>query len=656
MFKKLLPIIFLAFALQLTAQNLIPREELFQEKEKFNVRLTYRGDYVLFQQNEGGEDGSIYSLRTDVVAQPSELHLGDQLIDWHPTHSNEIVAIVKNGEEMQLVRTTIRSRNTKVIPVKRFKSITFLHLSPKFMNKIAVEIEGIDPMDSDQFLVDIVNGNLKRIGRRNEFARIFFDDLFTQIAAIKKNDEGGNSIFLRTENTWDTLAIHPDSWDMHLDGFNQILSVTNDGKKMYMTDNTGRDKTALIEVDVATGEQKELAKDDLADILPFGATYNAEGKPTAVVSLFADSKRHFFDQKVKDDFDVLRVKLGNVKWVAGNEDDNIWIIGEINGGPTRYHVFKRKELEIRYLFNDYSYLERYELAERKAHAVKVRGDITLPVHVYLPAGTDEDGDGIPSEPLPTIVYVHGGPWVGLRQWNQWNYLRVFQLLANRGYAVINMEFRGTTGLGKKVHEMGNQQWGEGMHLDIADITDWATKQGIADPRKVGLLGWSYGGYAAAAGLAFTPKAFACGVSMFGPTDLYEFVKNDRDNEKWYNLVGNPHTEEGAALLKKHSPSYAVDNIISPILLTGGGLDDRVPQSQFDNFAKLLNEKNKEVIYFTYPEEGHTFWDTGNWMSFWAITEAFLKEHLGGRAEVRNDAVEQGNMKVVLGGKFIEEIK
>jgi dipeptidyl aminopeptidase/acylaminoacyl peptidase len=443
---------------------------------------------------------------------------------------------------------------------------------------------------------------------------------------------------------------------MYVGGFNQILSVTNDGKKMYMTDNSVGDKTALYEVDVPTGKMTELAKDEFADILPYGATYNSDGKPTAVLGLFADSRRHFTDESVKADFEVLRVKLGNVKWVGGSQDDNTWLIGEMNGGPVRYHVFKRKELEIKYLFNDYSFLERYTLAERKAHAVKARNDITLPVHVYLPPGTDDDGDGIPSEPLPTIVYMHGGPWVGIRQWNQWNYLRHFQLLANRGYAVINIEFRGTTGLGKKVHELGKQQWGEGMNLDIADISDWAMKQGIANPRKIGLLGWSYGGYAAAAGLAFNPKGYACGVNMFGPTDLLEFVKNNRDTEKWHDLVGNPHTEEGEALLKKHSPSYAVDNILSPILMTTGGKDERVPQSQLDNFAKLLKEKNKDVIYFTYPEEGHIFKDTGSWISFWAITEAFLKEHLDGRAEGRNDAVEQGNMKVVLGGKFIDKMR
>ena len=654
--RKILPIILFAFGVQLMAQNLIPREELFQEKEKFKVQLSHRGDYVFFQQEKNGADGSIYTLKTDVVSQASELHLGDELLDWRPTYSHEIVAIVKNNGMVQLVTAGVRNKIANIVPLDPVKSIRFLHFSPKFRNKIAVEIEGLDSKDSGLFIVDLISGNLKRIGRNNEFDEIFFDDLFTQIAAEKIDEAGGRTIFLRQQTGWDTIATHAQGWDSYFGGFNRIVSVSKDGTKIYMTDNTDRDKTVLLEIDVATGEQKEVAKDASADILPFGATFNSEGQPTAVVSVFADSKRHFLDKKVQEDFDVLRVKMGNVKWYGSSEDDNIWLIGELNGGPVRYHIFKRKELEINYLFNDYSFLERYELAERKAHSVKVRGDINLPVHVYLPVGTDDDGDGIPTEPLPTIVYIHDGPWIGLRQWDDWEYLRNFQLLANRGYAVVNMEFRGTSGLGKKIQEAGFQQWGENMQLDIADVSDWVIKKGIADPRKVGLLGWSYGGYATIAGLAFTPEAYSCGVSMFAPTDLLEFVKNNSAGEKLYDLIGNPDTEEGAMLLKKHSPIHVVDDISSPLLMVGTEQNPDLPISQSNNFAQKLKEKNKDILYFTYPEEAGSFSEVGSWISFWAITEHFLKTHLGGRAEKRNDAVEQGILKIILGGSYIDEMK
>jgi len=645
-----------SFSFQSESQNLIPREEFFQEKEKFKVRLSNKGDFVFFQKEKEGLDGSLYTLRTDVVAQPSQLILGEKLLDWTQAYSGEIIAVVENGDKKELVKTPIRSKKAKPIEWKAFKSLKFLARSPKFANKMVVEIEGVDEKDSGRYILDIINGNSKRLPGRLPYDKLFLDDFFTPIAAMSENADGGNTLFWKNDTQWDTIANHSKAWDMYFGGFNQILSVSQDGSKIYYTDNTNQDKTALFELNRTTGEQKELAKSEKADILPFGFSYDPKGNITSAIALFADSERHFLDQKVKDDFEVLRVKLGNVKWVGSSEDQETWLVGTMNGGPIEYYIFKRKELKLNRLFDDYSYFERYELATRKAHTVAGRDDISLPVHVYLPYRTDEDGDGIPNKTLPTIIYVHGGPWVGLRQWNQWSYLRQFQLMANRGYAVVVAEFRGTTGLGKRVHELGAQQWGEKMHLDIVDISDWAIKKGIADPRKVGLLGWSYGGYAAAAGVAFTPKAFSCAVSMFGPTDLTDFVKNYRNSERWHKMVGDPSTPEGEELLKKHSPMNVVDQINAPVLLTTGSQDEQVPQAQIDAFANKLKGANKEVIYFNYPEEGHTFLDVGSWVSFWAITEAFLEEYLGGRSEDRNDAIEQGNMKVILGGDFIEKIE
>ena len=651
-----LPILLiLGFCFQITAQNLIPREELFQEKEKFHVRLSHAGELVFFQSEKNGLDGILNVLRTDVVAQPSEIKLGDQLLEWTQAYSGEIIAVVKKGDKTELVKSPTRSKKTKTIPFLPFKRLQFISLSPKFMNKVVVEIEGVDEKDSGRYILDIINGNSKRVPGYLPYDQVFFDDLFTPVAAMTENEEGGNTLFWRNGNNWDTLAVHPDSWDMYVGGFSQILSVSFDGNKIYYTDNTNRDKTAFFVFDRETQQSELLAQSEKADIIPYGASFTSERIPTSVLALFADSERHCFGEQVKADFEVLRVKLGNVKWVGGSKDENIWLVGTMNGGPISYYIFRRKELELTKLFNDYSYLDRYTLASRKAHEVQVRDSISLPVHVYLPDRSDEDGDGIPDRPLPTIIYLHGGPWVGLRQWNQWNYLRHFQLLANRGYAVINMEFRGTTGLGKRVHEMGAQQWGGKMHYDIVDVSDWAIKKGIAAPRKIGLLGWSYGGYAAAAGVAFTPNAFACAVSMFGPTDLTDFVKNYRKSDKWHAMVGDPNTEEGKKLLQQHSPVNVIEKITAPILLTSGGQDERVPEDQISQFARLLKEANKEVVYFSYPNEGHTFEDIGSWISFWAITEAFLEKHLGGRAEERSDAIEQGEMKVILGKEFIEEI-
>ncbi len=286
--------------------------------------------------------------------------------------------------------------------------------------------------------------------------------------------------------------------------------------------------------------------------------------------------------------------------------------------------------------------------------MKARDGLELPIHVYLPPGSDSDNDGIPDKPLPTVLYVHGGPWVGVAQWNNWFHTRNFQLLANRGYAVINTEFRGATGMGKAFVDAGDKEWGRKMHYDKVDVSRWAIDQGIAATDKLAIWGWSYGSYATNAALAFSPDLFACGLSMYGPADLDAFCRIPfTDSELWRSRVGNPNTAEGTMLLQKYSPQNYIHQIKKPLLLTTGSKDARVPQSQVDNFANALAEAGKEVIYFYYQEEGHDYRAPESWISFWAVGEQFLHDHIGGKQQPSAGDFEKGNLKVVHGQSYIE---
>jgi dipeptidyl aminopeptidase/acylaminoacyl peptidase len=281
----------------------------------------------------------------------------------------------------------------------------------------------------------------------------------------------------------------------------------------------------------------------------------------------------------------------------------------------------------------------------------------LPIHLYLPAGMARP-DGLPKVPLPTVIYVHGGPWVGVTHWNSWFHNRNFQLLANRGYAVINMEFRGTTGLGKQMLDAGNLQFGKGMHHDVVDVAEWAKKQGVAHPKRLGIWGWSYGGYAVNYALGAAPDLFACGVSMYGLGDLPAFCRLPlvQSDSLWNTRVGNPNTPDGLDLLELHSPMTYVKQVKSPILLTTGTLDQIVPQEQSDKFASALAANKKQVVYFFYPGEEHDYRQPESWVSFWAITEHFLHKHLGGRRELRKTDIESGKFEVMFGKEYIEKIE
>ncbi|RMG83245.1 MAG: S9 family peptidase [Bacteroidetes bacterium] len=637
--------------------NLIPRAELFKEKTIKDVRISKDGAYIFYQKP--GADGLIYYLHADKPTYERELVYDGFVQSWATTHDGGIVAVVREDTLQRVFYTSMRTRKHEDITPFPFKSLEIVAQSAKFPNKVAVRLEAKENPKTGYYLLDLASGRTKRLGRYDDFDKIWFNDMFMAKAAVASNDLGGKTIYRNADGQWFEVFEYPFDPGMFLGGLQNVISVSNDGKTIYATDNWEKDKTSLVAIDVATGEVTEVVADEKADILPFAATIDVTtGEPAAVVALWGDTRRHVINPDFKSDFDFLDKELdGNTGYVNMSADGNLWIVRKLDGGPIHYYLYDRKAKKLTELFNDFPYLDHYELAKRTTFTVKTRDGMELPVQVYLPPGLDYDGNGIPSIPLPTVIYVHGGPWVGVVQWNQWFHTRNFQLLANRGYAVINMEFRGSTGMGKAMTDAGDLQWGENMHHDILDVANWAVQNSIAYKGRIGLWGWSYGGYATNYALGKSPDAFKCGISMYGPADLYKFSTIDFTNTNiWRQRVGDPNTEDGKALLQKFSATNYVEAIQSPLLLTTGSKDERVPQSQIDEFAKALNDAGKEVVYFYYPEEGHDYRAPESWISFWAIAEQFLEKHLGGRSEPRGEDVEKGNFKVIYGADFISNLK
>lgn len=579
------------------------------------------------------------------------------ILDYLPVYDNGIVAIVQQDTVQTVYFTSAKSRKMRALDLFPFHRMRFMHLSARFPNKILANITAKENRKSGLYILDLFSSSMKRIGKMDSFRQMFFDQNFTKVAALRTNDLGGNTILRLQEGQWEPVFEYPFNPEMFIGGLSKIISVDIDGKTIYATDNFEKDKTSLVAIDVASGNVSELASDPDADILPYAATIDPSGKPGAVVALWGDTRRYFLDESVRKDFEFLDNQLDHsVSFVEASEDNKTWLVRKLSGGPVSYHLFHRNEQRLVELFNDYSHLDEYQVATRKAFTIMTRDSLKLPVHMYVPPGMAM-ADGSPRVPLPTIIYVHGGPWAGVTHWNNWFHTRNFQLLANRGYVVIHMEFRGTTGLGKKVCDAGNLQWGEAMHNDIVDVATWANHSGFSNPKRVGLWGWSYGGYATNYALGTSPDLFACGVSMYGISDLLGFSQTPfSDNDLWRSRVGDPNTEEGAELLKAHSPTTYIENIKNPLLLTTGSLDERVPQSQADDFAKALDDAGKEVVYFYYPEEVHDYRQPESWISFWAIAEDFLHKHVGGRKEPRKEDIENGNFITVYGAGYIEEIE
>lgn len=288
--------------------------------------------------------------------------------------------------------------------------------------------------------------------------------------------------------------------------------------------------------------------------------------------------------------------------------------------------------------------------------IRSRDGLVLPSYLTLPAGSDGDANGRPERPVPLLLLVHGGPWSR----DGYGYNAAHQWLANRGYGVMSVNFRGSTGFGKEFLNAANLEWGGKMHEDLIDAVDWAVAEGVALADRLAIMGGSYGGYATLIGLTFTPEKFACGVDIVGPSNLETLLATippywTAQLNQFHQRMGNPATPEGRQLLMDRSPLYKADRIIRPLLIGQGANDPRVKRAESDQIAAAMQNDGIPVTYVVFPDEGHGFAKPGNNIAFNAIAENFLAACLGGRAEPIGDAVRNSSAQIVAGMETVEAL-
>ena len=437
----------------------------------------------------------------------------------------------------------------------------------------------------------------------------------------------------------------------------QPAALDKAGTTLYLIDNRRTDTAVLRAIDLKTGSGRTIATDAVADIRSALLLHPRTGRLQAASAVYGRYRRHFFDDSIKQDFRYLNsVDTGDVGIAGRSLDDRVWLVVFLDGGPLRYYIYDRQSSHAEFLFTDQKETEKFALARRQAVVVPTRDGLKLPGDLFLPSWTRAANGRYLDRPLPMLIYVHGGPTVAF-DWNIWELNRMLQLLANRGYAVFRVEFRGVEGFGKRIREAGAREWGRKMNNDLLDAVDWAVKQGLTERRRVGLWGWSYGGYATLAALTFTPDVFACGMAMYSPTDLQTMMES-RDGpfrNFWRRLVGDETTVAGRAQLREQSPLYFTDRITKPLLITHGGLDTNVPRKYSDDFVAEMKKHGKPVTYILYPDEGHDYQRKENWISLFAVAERFFHEHLGGRYEPFSDEFSASSAQVLEGQPLIPDL-
>ena len=537
---------------------------------------------------------------------------------------------VGGDENFQLFATDLSSGETRELSPKGARA-SIAQASRKFPNEIIVSHNQRDPRLFDLYRVDLATGKGERIFENDRYTAFLVDDSFVLRFAGLQTRDGGNEWFKRTDGGWESWTTIPqeDALTTSPAGF------TFDGNTLYMRDSRDRDTGALFAIDLASGERTLLREDPRADVSGILAD-PMTGVVQASSASYLRSGWAAIDPAIQKDLDRLRQLAGDGEFGVASRtlDDRTWVVAvSRSDAPTTFHLYDRDSGEASLWFNTRPELEGKPLAKMWPVEIPTRDGLVMPSYYTLPTGSDADGDGRPDRPVPTVLLVHGGPWArdfyGLNGQHQW--------FANRGYATLAVNFRGSTGFGKAFINAGDLQWGRKMHDDLLDGVAWAVAQGIADKARVAIMGGSYGGYAALAGVTFTPTDFACGVSIVGPSNLNTLLASippywEPIKRQFATRVGDPETEEGRALLEERSPLNFIDRIQRPLLIGQGANDPRVKQTESDQIVAAMEAKSIPVTYVLFPDEGHGFARPQNRLAFNAVAESFLGKCLGGRVQ------------------------
>ena len=635
---------------------LIPRSALFGNPVKSAAQLSPDGNWLSWMAPVNGVMNVWVAPADKPEAAKSITESKDRPIPQHFWSGNsEQVLFVKDNagdENFRLYGVNVNSgKQQDFTPFDKVR-VRMLGSSRTRLDEVLVGINNRDPRWHDVHLLNLKTGELKLVMQGDGFAGFQADDDLQVRLGARPNALGGVDYVKVQDGKPDDKPFLSTNLE---DSSTSPLGYTADGKTLYWMDSRERDTTAVFAEDVASGKRTLVGQDARADL---GATirHPVTGVVQAYAVDYLTTEWKFTDAALKTDFDWLQKQLGTGEVIVASRTraDDKWIVSiDPVSKVAATYLYDRKEKKLSALYIARPELQNAPLQPMQAIEIKARDGLVLPSYLTLPPGADKNGDGKADRAVPLVLYVHGGPWAR----DGYGYNGAHQWLANRGYAVLSVNFRASTGFGKKFLNAGNMQWGKTMHNDLLDAVDWAVKQGVTSADKVAIMGGSYGGYAALAGLTFTPTTFACAVDIVGPANLETLLGTippywEAGKKQMYSRMGDPTTDEGKAILRAASPLYKADQIVRPLLIGQGANDPRVKQAESDQIVQAMQAKKIPVTYVLYPDEGHGFAKPNNRIAFNAVAESFLGQCLGGRVEALGETVRQSTAQVVTGGEHV----
>jgi dipeptidyl aminopeptidase/acylaminoacyl peptidase len=621
---------------------LIERAKLFGNPSRAQGRISPNGRWLSWLAPRDGvlnlwlapsSDPADARPMTAERARPIQQYL------WAPDSRALLYVQDKGGDEnFLLYRVDVETdAETCLTPFENTR-VLIVGTSVTHRDRILVGLNNRDPQWHDVHALDLATGSLTEVMRADGFAGFMADDALALRIALRPNAVGGMDFFRvaggQVEEQPFTTTTLEDALTTQPAGF------TTDGKTLYWIDSRERDTAALVAEDTVSGARRVIAEDPRADI-----GHVLAHPLTGVVEAYAVD--YLTKEWVGLDADIgaalARLKdllKGDIEITSRTDDDRRWTVAvDPVTGPPAVYLYDRDADRLDLFYVTRPELEHTPLVPMHAVEIPARDGLTLVSYLSLPYAADVEREGIPDRRLPMVLLVHGGPWArdhhGYNPYHQW--------LANRGYAVLSVNFRGSTGFGKSFISAGDLEWGAKMHDDLIDAVEWAVANGIAQRDKIAIMGGSYGGYATLAGLTFTPEVFACGVDIVGPSNLETLLQTIPPYwmpvvEQFHRRMGNPETPEGLALLRERSPLHSAHRICRPLLIGQGANDPRVKQAESDQIAEAMKARGIPLTYVLFPDEGHGFARPENNIAFNAVTEEFLAQNLGGRFEPAGDTL------------------
>jgi dipeptidyl aminopeptidase/acylaminoacyl peptidase len=623
------------------APPLIDREIFFGDPEISGAQLSPDGKFMTFIKPHKGTR-NIWVKKIDEAfdkARPLTADTTRPIRGYFWSHDSKYVLFVqdKGGDEnfnIYAVNPNDANAVGQDVPATRDLTglkgvrVQFYSVPKSQPDVLLIGLNDRDKAWHDLYKLSLSTGEKTLLRKNTEKIAAWIFDLNAELRlALRTLPDGGTEVLRVDKETFTPV------YSVNVQESAAPVRFHKDGKRVYMQTNKGEttDLSRLILFDPQTGKE-ELIEEDPLHRVDFGRAMFSELTDELIGTTYTDERERVYwkNKTFEADYKAVQKQVPNteIRFASGTADEQKFlVVASSDTDPGAVYLFDRKTKKLTFQYRPRPNLPTKDLAPMLAIRYKSSDGLDIPAFLTLPKGYTMQT----AKNLPMVVYPHGGPWAR----DSWGYDSYAQFLANRGYAVLQANFRSSTGYGKKFLNAGNKQWGDLMQDDLTWGVKYAVEQGIADPKRVGIMGGSYGGYATLAGLTFTPNLYAAGVAIVAPSNLITLLNSippywEAGRKLFYERMGDPNTPEGKKKMERQSPLNHAEKITSPLMIVQGANDPRVKKAEADQIVVALRERNYPVEYILAPDEGHGFARPVNNMAFLAAAEKFLAKHLGGR--------------------------